>query len=93
MTIRVEVQQDPINLRKITGKNGPIELREQSIYIYNGHHYPTRMRITLGRDQAPYPAGSYTLGPRSIVQGQYGEPSIGRDVELIPATVAASKAA
>lgn len=93
MTIRVEVQQDPINVRRVQGKNGPVELREQNIYIHNGHHYPTRFRITLDRDQAPYAPGSYILGPRSIVQGQYGEPAIGRSIELIPAPQAATKAA
>lgn len=93
MTIRVEVQQDPIVTRRINGKSGPIELREQSIYIYNGHHYPTRMRITLDRDQAPYAPGNYVLGPRSVVQGQYGEPALGRSIELIPATAAQAKAA
>lgn len=92
--IRVEVTSDPLNVRRVTAKNGDrVELREQNIYVYNGHSYPTRMRITLGRDQAPYAPGNYTLGPRSIVQGQYGEPSIGRDIELIPAPASASKAA
>lgn len=93
MTIRVEVQQDPIVTRRINGKNGQIELREQSIYVYNGHHYPTRMRITLDRDQAPYAPGNYVLGPRSVVQGQYGEPALGRSIELIPAPAVQAKAA
>jgi len=85
--ILVEVQSEPINVRRVTNKqNGnQVDLREQTIYVHNGHHYPTRMRITLGRDQPPYAPGTYNLGPRSIVQGQYGEPAIARDIELIPA--------
>jgi hypothetical protein len=91
--IRVEVQQDPIVTRRINGKNGPVELREQTIYVHNGHHYPTRMRITLDRDQAPYAPGNYALGPRSVVQGQYGEPALGRSIELLSLPAAAVKAA
>jgi len=87
--ISVEVNQTPVVVRKINGKNGPVELREQEIYIKNGHAYPTRFRITLGRDQAPFAAGHYNLGPRSIVAGEYGQPTIGRDIELIAATKAA----
>ena len=92
--IRVEVQNDPINTRTVTNKqNGNrVDLREQTIYIHNGHHYPTRMRITLGRDQAPFAPGIYHLGPRSIVQGQYGEPAIGRDLDLVPVAANAKAA-
>lgn len=93
LIIRVEVQQDPIITRRINGKNGPVDLREQSIYIYNGHHYPTRMRVTLDRDQPPYAPGLYALGPRSLVQGQYGEPALGRSIELVKIPQAAAKAA
>lgn len=88
--IRVEVAHEPVTVRRVNGKNGPVDLREQSIYVHNGHHYPTRMRITLDRDQTPYAPGQYVLGPRSIVQGQYGEPAIGRTIELLPAPAASS---
>lgn len=93
--IRVEVQNEPINVRRITNKQtgNQSDLREQTIYVHNGHHYPTRMRITLDRDQQPYAPGVYALGPRSIVQGQYGEPAIGRSIELIPVPAVATKAA
>jgi hypothetical protein len=93
--IRVEVTNEPINTRRVTNRNtgNQVDLREQNIYVHNGHSYPTRMRITLDRDQAPFAPGIYSLGPRSIVQGQYGEPAIGRSIELVPVPATATKVA
>jgi len=93
--IRFEVSAEPIQTRRITNKatGNQVELREQFVYAYNGYSHPMRMRFTLDRDQVPYAPGMYTLGPRSIVQGQYGEVAIGRSIELLSIPTTASKAA
>ncbi len=94
LILRCEVSNDPINVRTFKTKTGQdMELREQTIYVFNGHAYPTRMRITLGRDQQPYKPGQYAIAPRSVVADQYGGPSFGRSIDLVPLDAAALKAA
>lgn len=78
MNLKIEVVS--ADVRVINGKKkdgNPFTMRKQEGYLHNGHHYPERFEITLGRDaggvDAPaYAPGFYSIAPSSIrVNGQF----------------------
>lgn len=78
MNLQIEVVSNEVRLIEGKKKDGtPFKMRKQEAYLHNGHHYPERFEITLGRDasgvDAPaYPPGRYVLAPASIrVNGQF----------------------
>jgi len=83
--MKIEVTQEPINVRQGVKDGKQWTRREQPAYIHNGNAYPARFLINLGDNAQPYPPGLYTLDPRSFSVGQYGDLQIGRTIHLAPA--------
>lgn len=51
-----------------------------------GSKYPVQIFVSLGRNQEPYPAGTYNLGPDSFrLEVEFGEPRLGFRPVLVPA--------
>lgn len=94
--IRIEVVNTAVDDRTVTSKSGDKswQFRDQGAYAFiedrDGRmpKYPVNCRIPLEKDQPPYPAGFYTLDPRSIYVGDFGKLEIGR-VRLLPERKAA----
>jgi hypothetical protein len=55
---------------KKTGLPRVLRIQEARVHVYGQDgklsQYPDKFEIVLQRDQAPYPAGKYTLDPRGL---------------------------
>ena len=76
--LKIEIVSADVRLIEGKKKDGtPFKMRKQEGYLHNGHHYPERFEVTLGRDasgtDAPaYAPGFYTIAPASVrVNGQF----------------------
>jgi len=90
-----EIVSESFTTRKIpskeAGKPG-FAFNEQRAYMHKpGDPYPSPCHISLG-DRKPFPVGRYTLAPDSFTVGRYGSPELVRELQLIPAPVAAAAA-
>lgn len=81
--IRIEITQEPVNVREGVKDGKSWKRREQPAYIHTGHAYPARFLINLGDNAAPYAPGTYTLDPRSFAVGQYGDLQMARSIHLV----------
>lgn len=91
---RIEVSDEPINVRRGEKDGRPWEVREQTAYFYTGGRYPEKFTLRLDKNQPPYTPGEYFVDPASVRISQYGEPQFGRALALVPvASVKPVKAA
>lgn len=71
-----------------TGKDYTISEQEGWAYFHDRegrlNPHPSRVRITLDRDQQPYPVGNYTLSPESLYADQWGQICVRPRLRLIP---------
>lgn len=92
--MKIEITDATVTHKNITSKRGEqLSLPQQTAYLHNGAHYPTKFTITLGKGQAPFPPGNYALLPASFVVGRYGDLELGRTLHLAALAPASSKAA
>lgn len=82
--LRITVTSEPINVRTGNKDGKQWTRREQSAYAHIGHAFPARFLISLGETGQPYPPGEYTLDPKSLQVGQYGDLQFGRTLHLVP---------
>ncbi len=99
--IRIEIVKASFEDRVIPNKanpDKPWQFREQSGYAFlvdpegKPMKYPIACTIPLAKDQPPYPAGFYTLDPRSVYVADFGRLELAR-VKLLPEAAGARKAA
>lgn len=96
--IKIEVSSTEVTHKTGTSSktNKPFDIPEQEAWAFfhdregrlNPH--PTRVRLTLDKDQAPYPAGNYSLAPESLYADQWGQISIRARLRPIPQAVKAA---
>lgn len=101
--LRIEVVSSVVEERSGQKKDGSgtYNMRMQEAYLHDGHTYPARFTLVLGRmpdgqNQRPYPEGMYTLSPGSItVDGKTGRLAFAYSVmlEALPAEKPAVRAA
>jgi len=88
-TILIEIPSNAFTSRSGVkdGKNWTI--RNQEGYLHNGHAYPDRFTLSLGRDETgkdrdAYAPGFYSLAPGSVeVNREYGQLAISRSLVLV----------
>jgi len=87
--IVVEIDNTATNTKSGTSAKGPWTMTFQQISI-SGHlvdgfpaKFPRETTIQLDDNQAPYPAGRYTIAPDSFFFGDYGRFTLGR-LKLVP---------
>lgn len=68
-------------------------IRTQEGYMDTGDHYPVKISISLADDNAGYPPGHYTLDKSSYSVGEFGVPTMKRQLVLRPVAKPAVKAA
>jgi hypothetical protein len=83
--IRIEIQSDTVEpfsgISQKTGK--PFSMRNQFGYAFltdamgQPLPYPTKIKISLGDLQPPYPVGNYTILPASLFVDKYDKLAIG----------------
>lgn len=84
LDIEITPAQSTAVTRSGTTQDGrAYSIRQQNAYAFLGGDYPELFTFRLNEDQAPYPAGYYTLDPSSLTVGNYNRLSIGF-VKLIP---------
>jgi hypothetical protein len=91
--VKIEIQDDAVTTRNGTSqKNGqPFSIRSQNAWLHTaGAPYPTKMEITLDRDQAPWPVGEFTVDETSFFVDKFRRLSVGR-LKLIPLAATAAK--
>jgi hypothetical protein len=82
--IRIEITSEPVNVRSGNKDGKQWSRRDQPAYVHTGHAYPARFLISLGDTGTPYAPGTYTLDPKSLAVGQYGDLQIARVLHLTP---------
>lgn len=82
--MKIEITNEPVNVRTGTKDGKTWTRREQPAYVYNGNPYPARFLISLGDNGTPHAPGNYTLDPRSYSVGQYGDLQFARTLHLVP---------
>ena len=85
--LKIEVESEDVTIRKIKGKQGDFEVKEQDAWAFlydecgNEHPYPTRIIVRLGQGHSGYSRGTYYLSPQSVyVKDRFGNLAIGRPV-------------
>lgn len=96
--IKIEVvSSDVVHKTGTSQKTGkPFDIPEQEAWAHfhdregklNPH--PTKVRITLDRDQPAYAVGNYTLSPESLYADQWGQICIRPRLRSIPQAVKAA---
>ncbi|KER02592.1 G5P family DNA-binding protein [Photorhabdus temperata] len=85
--VRIEINEldGKVNTKQVISKSSGevLTFREQTAYIYNGGIYPEKIIVQLDKDDAPYPAGFYTLDDSSYSVGDFGALKIKR-IKLVP---------
>lgn len=89
----IVIRSATVTPRTIRRKDGTqMVFREQAAAIQkDGEDFPQPFRLTLDQEQAPYPAGNYTVDASSFTTGEFGDLRVGRRVVLVP--IAAAPAA
>lgn len=101
MSIKIEVSSDTVITRSgISARTGkPYSMREQEGYAHTvgrdgqPSKYPQLIKITLGDNQSPYPAGLYTVSPESFYVDRFNALSLGLVLRPLPVVSAQPKAA
>lgn len=85
MALRIQVESIDVDTKSgtsaRTGK--PYSIREQTAWAYlfdrsgKPNPHPTKIRITLGDDQSPYPVGMYQLADSSFFADRFGGLTLG----------------
>lgn len=74
--IKIEVFQEDVKILTRTTKpkdDKPSRvIHEQIAYAYLGGKFPVQMKLSLDKDQDPYPAGLYAPDSDSYVVNNYG---------------------
>lgn len=78
--LKVSVTSAPVEVINYTDKKTgqPAQLRKQTAYLHtfsedgSASAFPDKFGFLLGREQAPFPAGEYTLHPSAIVVDREG---------------------
>jgi len=89
LLLLIEIASSSFTTRKGVKDGKPWEIRSQEGYLHNGHAYPDRFTLSLGRDETgndrpPYQPGMYTLAPGSVeVNREYGQLAISRSLVLV----------
>lgn len=74
----IKIEVFPEDVRVITRTTKPKDGRpsrtiyEQVAYAYLGGKFPVQMKLSLDKDQEPYPEGLYTPDSGSYVVNNYG---------------------
>jgi len=73
--LRIEVKDQHVDERSGTAKASgrPYVFREQKAWLHGVKAYPVEAKISLDKDQAPFPAGDYTLSEKCFYLNRYGE--------------------
>ena len=91
ITGRIEIKDAAVFTKSGTGKNGrEYNIREQHGFIKVGDEV-RRISLSLDRDQAAYPAGTYTVNSACAV-GRYGDLLVPRSLALTPVARSAKSA-
>lgn len=84
--IKIEITDSSVNLREFTRKDTGelLQFREQTAWAHLGGPYPERITLNLGRDQQPYPNGSYQLPLGAVRVNKYQSLEFQRNFQLEP---------
>jgi len=100
--LRIQVEKAEVSTRTGTSKRTgqPYTIREQECWVHTCdrsgvvHPHPERVVLMLDDNQAPYPAGSYTICPSSLYVDRFRQLDLRLRLKPVTAaTVAASRAA
>ncbi|KAA5557280.1 DNA-binding protein [Pseudomonas aeruginosa] len=86
MAPRIEIKPSQVTFDTRTGtssKGNPYTIREQFAYAWLVGEYPELIKMNLEDGQPPYPAGYYSIDPKSFGVGDFKRLMIFR-LSLIP---------
>ncbi|EGU40224.1 fumarate reductase subunit C, partial [Vibrio scophthalmi] len=88
LTIEIFEDNVLVDTREIParGERSAMKLFSQVAFVHLGGRFPVEFSLSLEENQAPYPAGKYSLHASSFKVGQYGRLEFERNLLLIPQT-------
>lgn len=85
--MRVEIKDANVIVGSMTTKSGgKMETRTQEAFFALSNGECFKLRVSVGRDRAPYAAGLYVLSDESFTKGPYDDLELKRNIVLAPVT-------
>lgn len=83
--MKIEIVDATAKTRQFSKDGKDYVFREQEAFLHREQdRYPTRMTISLGKDQGPYGPGFYCVSDESFYVNKYGNLDVAKEMRLLP---------